>query len=294
MSELLVAGMVYLDVFVARFTAPPAGRELFVDNIHLGLGGAANSASVAAALGLQVGLCVPMGGGIADRALAELAARLGIALEALPARDNAAISLVLADDVDRALVSAVDLSTLDRVTHLPLATWIHVRGLEEAARLAAPLRRARHEGARVAVSGSWTPSRLAQLARHDDTPWDLLILNQYEAMAACGDAALAPRLLAGAARSVVVTMGPAGAFGILDGEPIQVMATPVQVNDPTGAGDAFSAGLLAALLRGMPPQEALQFGASTAAHMLQQRGGVLQDPLRIAALSRQIPWKSYA
>lgn len=291
MNELLVAGMAYLDVSVARFTPPPAGRELFVDSIHLGLGGAANSASVAAALGLQVGLCVPMGSGIADRALAELAARLGIALEALPASDDAAISLVLADDVDRAFVSAADFSALDRVTRLPQARWIHVPGLEEAHRLAAPLRRARLEGAKVAVSASWVPQRLAQLPRQDGVPWDLLILNQYEAMAACGDASVAPQLLAGAARSVLVTLGPAGAFGIVNGERVRVAAPQVEVRDPTGAGDAFCAGLLAAFIRGMPAQEAMQFGASTAAHMLKQRGGLLQDRARIAALFKEIPWK---
>lgn len=291
MNELLVAGIAYLDVSVARFTPPPAGRELFVDGIHLGLGGAANSASVAAALGLQAGLCVPMGGGIADRALAELAARLGIALEALPASDDAAISLVLTDDVDRAFVSAADFSALDRVARLPQARWIHVPGLEEAHRLAAPLRRARLEGTKVAVSASWVPQRLAQLHCQDGAPWDLLILNQYEAMAACGDASVAPQLLAGAAHSVLVTLGPAGAFGVVNGESVRVAAPQVEVRDPTGAGDAFCAGLLAAIIRGMPAQEAMQFGASTAAHMLKQRGGLLQDPARIAALFKEIPWK---
>jgi sugar/nucleoside kinase (ribokinase family) len=283
--------MVYLDVFVPRFTPPAAGQELFVDSIKLGFGGAANSASVGVALGLKVTLCVPMGGGITGHAMAQLATRLGIALEALPANDDPAISLVLADATDRAFVSAADFSALDQVTRLPAATWIHVPGLEEAARLTAPLRRARLEGARIAVSGSWVPHRLAQLACQGDAPWDLLILNESEAMAACGNAAQAPQLLTGAARSVVVTMGPAGAFGILDGESVQVAARPVNVSDPTGAGDAFSAGLLAALIRGMPAQAALKFGASTAAHMLQQRGGVLHDPARVAALVKEIPWK---
>lgn len=291
MSELLVVGMAYLDVFVPRIAPPAPGQELFVDNIRLSFGGAANSASVAVALGLQVRLCVPMGNGIADLALSQLAARLGLGLEPLAASDNPAVSLVVSDAHDRAFVSAADFSALDRVKRLPTAGWIHVPGLEEAARLAAPLQRARREGSRVAVSGSWAPQRLAQLGQQQHCPWDLLVLNESEAIAACGDAAAAPQRLAGAARSVVVTMGPAGAFGVLEREAVRVAARPVEVVDPTGAGDAFCAGLLAALVRGTPAPAALRFASNTAANILQQNGGLLSDPVRMAALAKEIPWK---
>ncbi|HAT30760.1 MAG TPA: carbohydrate kinase family protein, partial [Janthinobacterium sp.] len=42
----------------------------------------------------------------------------------------------------------------------PAGAWVHVPGLEEAARLEAPLRRARANGARVSVSASWSPAQL--------------------------------------------------------------------------------------------------------------------------------------
>jgi sugar/nucleoside kinase (ribokinase family) len=291
MSELLVVGMCYLDVLVPRTAPPPPGEELFVDAIELSFGGAANTASVAAALGLQVTLCAPAGCGIADLALRALAERLGIALDALPSSDDPAISLVFADARERTFVSAADFSALERLKHLPEAPWIHVPGLEEAARLAGPLARARAAGSRVAVSGSWQPGRLAQLAWQPEVLWDLLVLNDKEAEAACGDVAQAPRMLAACARSVVVTLGAAGAFGVFDGAPVRVAARAVEVLDPTGAGDAFCAGLLAALMRGLAPAAALRFGASAASHLLQQAGGLLQDPLRIAALRKDIPWK---
>lgn len=291
MSELLVAGMAYLDVFVPHVAPPAAGEELFVAAIRLGFGGAANSASVGAAAGIQTTLCVPMGRGIADHALTELAARLGITLAALPASDDPAISLVVSDAHERAFVSAANFGALEQVTRLPMSKWIHVPGLEEAARLSAPLARARRQGARVAVSGSWVPQRLAQLSGQHSRPWDLLILNEKEALTACGDVASAPERLAGAARSVLVTLGGAGAFGVLDGETVRIAAAPVEACDPTGAGDAFCAGLLAAMIRGMPSAAALQFGARAAAHIVQQRGGLLQDPARMAALAEEIPWK---
>ena len=295
MSDLLVVGMAYFEVFMPRQARPEPGEERFVDGIGLGLGGAFNTASVAAALGLQVTLCVPMGRGIADQAVASLAQRLGIALEALPARDDPAISLVYADARERAFLSAADFGALDRVQSLPAANWVHVPGLEEAARLAAPLARARLAGARVAVSGSWAPHQLARLAAQRDSRWDLLILNEKEAHAACGDVASAPQRLTGAARSVVVTLGAAGAFGMLDGSEVRVPAATADAIDTTGAGDAFCGGLLAALVRGAPPELALHHASRTAATILKQRGGLLDDPARMTAMSEmaeEMKWKS--
>ena len=65
------------------------------------MGGALNTATVAAALGLQVTLCVPMGRGIVDHAVAALAQRMGITLVPIASPDNPAVSLVFSDGHDR-------------------------------------------------------------------------------------------------------------------------------------------------------------------------------------------------
>ncbi|MCC6069351.1 carbohydrate kinase family protein [Massilia sp. GCM10020059] len=288
MTSLVVAGLAYLEVYVPPHDAAPPGQERFVDGIALGLGGALNTASVAAGLGLPVTLCAPAGNGIADLALAAQAARLGVTLAPLPARDDPAISLVFADAHDRSFVSSADFAALEQAGQLPAAGWIFVPGLEEAARLAAPLARARRDGAKVAVSASWNEDRLAQLAALRGAPWDLLVLNEKEAMAACGDIAAAPQLLAGAAGAVIVTLGPRGASGTLDGSSVSVPAVPAAVVDTTGAGDAFCGGLLAGLVRGLAPAAALQLAARAAAIILEQRGGMLAAPDRMAALAREI------
>lgn len=291
MRDLLVAGMSYLDVFVPRCALPVPGQEVFVDSISLRLGGAANSASVAAALGLDVGLCVPLGEGIADMALRAMAKELGIVLLPLAARDDPAISIVLSDLHERAFISAASFGALDQAAVLPPARWMLVTGLEEAARLAGPLARARADGTLVAVCGSWHPQRLAELARQGGRPWDLLVLNDREAAAACGSVEQAPALLARAARAVVITQGDQGAFGILGMQAVRTPALPVDVVDTTGAGDAFCAGLIGALLHGADPQAALAMGARAAAHIVCQQGGLLQEPDRVAALARETIWK---
>ncbi len=291
MNDLLVVGMAYFEVFVPPHQRPNPGEELFVDGIALGLGGALNTASVAAALGLRVGLCVPMGQGIVDQAVASLAQRMGIALLPLPAPDNPAVSLVFSDARDRAFVSTARFDVLQQVSDLPPAAWIHVPGLEEADRLQPALRQARQQGARISVSASWSPRQLARLGARQGRDWDLLVLNEKEAQAACGQAADAAQQLTGAAHSVLVTLGAQGVAGVLDAVPVRVAAEPVSMVDATGAGDAFCAGLIAGLVRGHAPDLAVRHGVAAAARILKQTGGVVNDPRAMAGLMKEERWK---
>lgn len=282
-TDLVVVGMAYFEVFVPPHQRPPAGEELFVDSIQLALGGALNSATVAAALGLNVTLCVPLGQGIVDQAVVLLTERLGIRLEPLEASDNPAVSLVFSDSNDRSFVSTSEFEVLAKVKHLPASRWVHVPGLEEAYRLKEPLAQAQRDGARILVSASWSPHQLSQLAERKSPAWDLLVLNEKEALAACGDVATAPQRLAVAA-SVLVTLAANGVCGVLDGTTLQIPALTVQVVDPTGAGDAFCGGLIAGLLRGATPKAAVQLGTRAAARILQQTGGIVTDPSIMADL----------
>jgi ribokinase len=299
MTDLVVVGMAYFEVFVPPHRPVAPGEELFVDGMQLALGGALNTASVAAALGLKVTLCVPMGRGIVDQAVELLTARLGITLVPISTRDNPAISLVYSAAGDRSFVSSAELDALAGIGRLPRAAWVHVPGLEEASRLTGVLALARQDGARISVSGSWSAQQLERLAacgNQTDAPrWDLLVLNEKEALAACGDVANAPELLARAAHSVLVTLGPKGAFGVLDGAPLQALAAslpvPVPVFDTTGAGDAFCGGLIAALLQGAAPAQALRHGLRTAARILGQIGGVVGDARSMEDLKGHA-WKS--
>ncbi len=63
------------------------------------------------------------------------------------------------------------------------------------------------------------------------------------------------------ARLAIATRGSQGAVGLFDGEVIETPAHAVEVVDTIGAGDAFAAALLAALLDGEPVLEALRAGA---------------------------------
>jgi 2-dehydro-3-deoxygluconokinase len=65
-----------------------------------------------------------------------------------------------------------------------------------------------------------------------------------------GLAALGPR-------QVLVTRGALGAVAVVDGEVLAAPARPVTAVDPVGAGDAFAAGYLSAMLDGMSAVDCL-------------------------------------
>jgi sugar/nucleoside kinase (ribokinase family) len=84
----------------------------------------------------------------------------------------------------------------------------------------------------------------------------------------------AARLLAARFAEVVVTLGPEGALWTNGREILRVDAVPVELGvDSIGAGDAFTAGLLAARLTGAGPAEAMVMGTRLAASAVATPGG---------------------
>ncbi|AGZ45327.1 carbohydrate kinase family protein [Actinoplanes friuliensis] len=104
---------------------------------------------------------------------------------------------------------------------------------------------------------------------------DLLLCNADEAavLAGAGTAEEQSARLARSARNVVVKLGADGAvWRGEDGLLRLIGGVRVPVIDPTGAGDAFAAGLLRAWCSGAGPQAALEAGAALGAAAVQTLG----------------------
>jgi ribokinase len=120
------------------------------------------------------------------------------------------------------------------------------------------------------------PGGEARKLRPDDLKGiDVLLMNEVECASMTGlDYRGGAEVLRGFAGTVVVKRGEKGAFAVGQGskEEVEAAAFRVDVADTTGAGDAFDAGFMAALICGRHLREALTWGAGAAAMKIQKRG----------------------
>jgi len=132
---------------------------------------------------------------------------------------------------------------------------------------------ARKTGGRLAWTvkadaDAFPPDLCAELARAD-----LVCLNGAELAFVASQLGLdsqdaAPALRRLGAGWVAVTGGRTGWRIVTDAEEVRGTVELAEVDDPTGAGDAFFAGLLAARLQDLPPSEAGAYAADVARRTL--------------------------
>jgi 2-dehydro-3-deoxygluconokinase len=128
------------------------------------------------------------------------------------------------------------------------------------------------------------PERAAELLRPLAREADMVIASEDEALLLSGrddGEAAAAWFLEQGARLVVIKRGAAGAWATDGEQRFEQAAWPVTVVDAVGAGDAFAAGLLSALLRGCDTARALAEAALVAALCVNAAGDV--DGLPTAA-----------
>jgi sugar/nucleoside kinase (ribokinase family) len=117
---------------------------------------------------------------------------------------------------------------------------------------------------------AYSPGTIAKFAQHST----LILMNRIEAefvTAALGISSI-EALLSPVTRCLVVTRGAAGADVLTAEGCWHVDAVPVHVVDPVGAGDGFTAGFLAGMLRGDAPLQCARWGAIVASFVVEAIG----------------------
>lgn len=302
--DLLVIGDCNPDVLVLGDDVTPVfgQQEKLVDRMALVVGGSASITAVAAAkLGLRVALAAAIGDDAAgDFMLAELArACVDTAGVTVRAQLPTGMTVALSRGEDRAILTAEGaIGTLTPADVpedlLSAARHVHVSSYFLLERtlgpgLAALLATARAAGGSTSLDTNWDPAGTWGTGFFPDVlaQTDLLLPNEAEALrlaaAATLPAAIAALTRAGSA--IAVKLGARGAR-YADG-PQQYLATPPPVSpvDTTGAGDCFNAGLLAGLLRGLEPANALALGCAAGAASTQGLGGTASSADLAAALA---------
>jgi sugar/nucleoside kinase (ribokinase family) len=302
--DLLVIGDCNPDVLVLGDDLTPAfgQQEKLVTSMSLVVGGSASITAVAAArLGLRVALVAAIGDDAAGSfMLAELAGA-GVNTDAMVVRPGSptGMTVALSRGDDRAILTAegvigtltpadvpADLFTRSRHVHVS-SYFLLERTLGPG--LAALLAAARAAGASTSLDTNWDPAGTwgADFFPEVLAQADLLLPNEAEAlrMAKVTDLPAAIAFLAKAGGAIAVKLGARGAL-YTDG-PRRYRATPPTMSpvDTTGAGDCFNAGLLAGLLHGYEPPDALALGCAVGAASTQGIGGTGSSPELTAALA---------
>jgi ribokinase len=163
--------------------------------------------------------------------------------------------IVVEDGGENMITVARGANALLRLTDLDLAgadALLLQLEIPVAACLAAALQ-ARARGVPVILNAAPYTRGLDELLAHVD----LLIVNEGEAAALCGDVDPAA-LLALGPRAAVVTMGERGARGQDASGACRVPSFPVPAVDAVGAGDTFCAQLALSYAAGLPLAQAVR------------------------------------
>ena len=115
----------------------------------------------------------------------------------------------------------------------------------------------------------------------------LMVVNTYEATVICDKTGLSLDDLRDEIDILIITASERGSTIYADDDEIQVEAfAPRQILDPTGAGDAYRAGLIAGMARDLPLRTSAQVGALCATYALECVGTQNHDFTPVEFVSR--------
>jgi ribokinase len=247
--ELTVVGSINLD-FVGLVTQlPRPGETVAAHHFRRNPGGKGATQAVAAArLGAKVTMIGAVGeDDLADEALAGLVAA-GVELE-LERTGQTGLALILVDDEGENVIAVVPGANA-------LVTPREVEGAV-LCQLEVP-----DEVVLAAAKKASFFALNAAPARPIDIELDLLVVNRLE------------HEVVSRGKLVAVTSGADGAVLYKDGKEVAASASPEIISkDGTGAGDAFTACLVVALLEGRPYEEALSRACTAGAFTAAALGG---------------------
>ncbi len=287
---ILVVGDLVTDVLVAHGGPLELGSDTAAAITVGGGGQAANTAAWLAHTGRPVTLIASVGDDPAGRErVAELnAAGVRCAVRAHPGAVTGSV-VVLAGPEERTMITdrgaalLLDPADVRHAIETTEARHLHLSGyplLHDGSRPAGleALAAAAAHGLTTSVDAA-SAAPLRSVGAETFLTWvrgcDLLLCNADEAdvLAGPGPAPQQARLLTEYVRNVVVKQGAAGAtWAARDGLVRSVAPDRVPMKDPTGAGDAFAAGLLAAWCAGEEPEAALKAGGTLGAEAVAQIG----------------------
>ena len=292
MKGLLVVGSVNMDLTLEIDRAPRPGETLLARRLRRGPGGkGANQAVAASRLGVPTAFCGMTGDDAYGEELRRALADEGVDVSLLRTVPGTASGLaviqtaggestILVAPGANACLTAQVLDDLEPAVFRRDFLAVQLEIPHEAALRA--MARAREAGAAVLLDPSPAEGVGAEIIKAAD----VVLPNREEASLITGievrdqeSATRAGRALRRmGARSAVVKLGEEGAVFISDEGALRIPPHPVRTVDATAAGDAFLAGLVVGMSRGLPLPEALPLAARVGALAASKRGAMSSLP----------------
>lgn len=288
-APITVIGGVQVDVVIVPVgELPPPGQTLLVEGMSFRVGGAAaNTALAFAEQGKQVRLLGCVGDDHLGHWLVQELAGLGLDSEIcmLPAQSTGLTVACEAPERDRTFLTFLGVNTIWDASMIPGDAG-RGEGLLICDYFCAPALRgeptrallstAREAGTRTFFDTAWDPGGWQRQEREEIIALlelvDVFLPNEAEAQAITGNACTAEaahELQLACGGWVVVKLGARGCLAVGPGAvELRAGGDPVEVLDSTGAGDAFNAGLIAALIDGRPWESALVSATTLAAAII--------------------------
>lgn len=259
-------------------------EKIPVSDIHFSPGGnACNNAVGSARLGLKTALYTFLGDDDSGRRILEHIKKEKVSPDYLQIEKGnpTNYSTVLVYKTDRTILVYHDARPYN-LPDLAPSSWIYLTSLGKGfhrihKKLIAYLKKNRvklafNPGTHQLLAGRKTLDPILKLCT-------VLILNKEEAQSVLGnhEGGMSMKdMLSGLHRlgpaTVVITDGSKGAFGYYGNRVYRMPPMPAKIIERTGAGDAFSTGLLAALARGLSLRDALMWGSANSASVIEHIG----------------------
>lgn len=291
--DVAVIGEIYVDHVFSGFTRWPApGEEVTTEAYTREMGGgAAATACGLARLGRSVALVGLVGAddrdwfaarlahyGVASNGLRVGAGASGTTISVSTAQDRSFFTHVGVNREVGALAAGDGLAVLLGARHVHFAMPLP-RAVADAV-----LPQLAEAGITTSLDMGYQPEWLADPAnRATLAAVDHLVPNEKEAELLCGSTAVEAYFDHAEALGIahpMLKLGARGAAARADGRTVQVAPPPVTAVDATGAGDAFDAGFIDALLDGADPATRLRYGCITGALSTRQPGALAAIPDR--------------
>jgi len=289
MLDVICMGSATIDMFVKiehTFKECIPGEKILMDNIKYETGGGgSNTAASFATLGLNVGYLGKLGRDDHAQRIKEDMKKYGVRMiPVTPSKKPTAFSIVVESSKERDRIiyvykgAANDLSTKDFNMKKLNARWMFLsthlgKSYDASVKV---IKNAKKKGTKLLFNPSEYLAERTKLISPILRMTDLLVLNKKEAQLLTKSKkdvkALMEDILKRGPRACIITHGSDGAWYGDGVTTLHVKATKIKATSTTGAGDAFTSGFLAAIIKGKRIDDALKIGVTNSCSVIRTRG----------------------